>query len=208
MFKPFARSADELYKHLTLLGANLEEAVFRFDAMVTHWDERETRLQAIRETEHHGDQLQRDLHEYLRDTFFVPGDRDAILTLANELDDVVDKALKIANTLLMYRVDEPPEHFLTMVHLLRECATALRQAFDIFSQRSRRDEIEQLCLRVIALEDQADAVYRKGLERLFDQPSDMLHLLKWKDLLDWTDDAVDHANHVAYRLMSLNADLH
>lgn len=208
MFKPFARSADELYQHLSALGANLEEAAFRFDAMVTNWDERDQRLQSIRETEHTGDRLQRDLHDYLRDTFFVPGDREEILSLANELDDVVDKMLKIANTLLMYRVDEPPTAFTEMVRLLRECAAALRVALEIFKDRSRRQEVEDLCLRVIALEDNADAVYRQGLERLFDQPTDMLHLLKWKDLLDWTDDAVDHANHVAYRLMALNGDIH
>jgi hypothetical protein len=33
-------------------------------------------------------------------------------------------------------------------------------------------------------------------------------LLKWKDLLDWTDDAVDHANHVAYRLMAAANNMH
>jgi hypothetical protein len=207
-FQRLRGSSDELFGHLTGLGRNLEEAVFRFDAMVTNWDERETRLQSIRETEHHGDRLLRELHDYLRDTFFVPGDRETILALTNELDDVVDKTLKIGMTLMLYRVEEPPPAFLEMVRLLRECATHLRMAFDLMPQRTRRKEIDEACLKVIALEDEADGVYRQGLEALFDHPTDMLHLLKWKDLLDWTDDAVDHANHVAYRLMSLNADLH
>jgi predicted phosphate transport protein (TIGR00153 family) len=208
LFKIFARSADDLFHHLAALGVNLEEAVFRFDAMIVNWEERENLLQSVRETEHNGDRLQRELHNYLRDTFFVPGDRESVLVLANELDDVVDMTLKIASTLLLYRVEEPPAAFRDMVRLLRECATNLRLAFEIFRDRSRRKEIDDLCLRVIALEDQADEVNRQGLERLFDQPTDMLHLLKWKDLLDWADEAVDSANHVAYRLMSLNNDLH
>lgn len=207
LLSAFAR-ADALFGHLRVLGANLEEAAIRFDDMVGHWDERENRLQAIRETEHNGDRLQRDIHEYLRDTFFVPGSREEILALSNELDDVVDKTLKIANTLLLYRVEQPPAAFLEMVRLLRECCGHLKQGFEILQDRPRRREVDEHCLRVIALEDQADEVYRQGLEVLFDKPADMLHLLKWKDLLDWTDDAVDHANHVAYRLMTLNADLH
>jgi uncharacterized protein Yka (UPF0111/DUF47 family) len=208
VFKPFSRRADQLFSHLAALGANLEETLFRFEYMVTHWDEREGRFQAIREKEHEGDRLLRELQDYLKDTFFVPGDRDAIYALTAELDDVVDWALKISNTLLLYRVDEPPAAFLTMVHILRECCSALRQALDLLPNRAKRTEIEQLCLRVIALEDQADGVYREGLEVLFDNPQDVLALLKWKDILDATDDAVDHANHVAYRLIQLNGALY
>ena len=205
---PFSRSSDELVRHLAALGANLEETLFRFEYMVTHWDEREGRFQAIREGEHEGDRLLRELQEYLKETFFVPGDREAIYALTAELDDIVDWALKISDTLLMYRVDTPPEAFLKMVVILRDCCTNLRQVLERLPQRHLRKEIDEACLRVVALEDQADDVYRQGLEVLFDEPSDLLALLKWKDILDQTDDAVDHANHVAYRLMQLNAALH
>ena len=63
MFKPFSRSSDELFNHLARLGTNLEETLFRFEYMVTHWDEREGRFQAIREKEHEGDRLLRELQE-------------------------------------------------------------------------------------------------------------------------------------------------
>lgn len=208
MFKPFARSSDDLFTHLARLGQNLEETLFRFEYMVTHWDEREGRFQAIREKEHEGDRLLRELQVFLKETFFVPGDREAIYALTSELDDVVDWALKISNTLLLYRVDEPPQAFLQMVLILRDCTSNLRAALELLPHRTKRQEIDQACLRVIALEDQADMVYRQGLEVLFDNPTDVLELLKWKDILDATDDAVDHANHVAYRLMQLNGALH
>lgn len=207
-FRPFTRSSDELFSHLAALGANLEETLYRFDYMVTHWEEREGRFQAIREGEHEGDRLLRELQDYLKETFFVPGDREAIYALTAELDDIVDWALKISNTLLLYRVDTPPEAFFKMVTILRDCCTNLRQALETLPQRGLRKEIDEACLRVVALEDQADDVYRQGLEALFDNPSDLLALLKWKDILDQTDDAVDHANHVAYRVMQLNAALH
>ncbi|MEB3329537.1 MAG: DUF47 family protein, partial [Candidatus Sericytochromatia bacterium] len=132
----------------------------------------------------------------------------AIYALTAELDDIVDWALKISNTLLLYRVEAPPDTFLRMVVILRDCCSNLRQALERLPQRHLRKEIDDACLRVVALEDQADDVYRQGLEALFDNPSDLLALLKWKDILDQTDDAVDHANHVAYRLMQLNAALH
>ena len=208
MFKPFSRSADGLFSHLAKLGQNLEETLFRFEQMVTNWDERESRFHAIREKEHEGDRLLRELQDYLKDTFFVPGDREAIYALTAELDDVVDWALRIANTLLLYRVDEPPAAFMQMVRILRECCTNLRAALELLPTRAKRGEVDEACLRVIALEDQADGVYRQGLEVLFDNPTDVLALLKWKDILDATDDAVDHANHVAYRVMQLNGALY
>ncbi len=208
MFKAFSRSSEELFSHLAALGANLEQAVQHFDDMVTNWPERESRYQVIQQAEHEGDRLLRDLQEYLKDTFFVPGDRESIYALTNELDDVCDWALKIANYLLLYRVDEPPPAFVAMVRILLDCCKHLDQALIILQDRSQRERVNDLCLRVIKLEDDADQVYRQGLERLFDNPTDLLDLLKWKDILDWTDDAVDHANHVAYRLMGLNGDLH
>lgn len=206
--KAFSRSSDDLYALLAALGENLETSAARFETMVTRWESREADFQAIRELEHEGDRRLRDLHDYLKETFFVPGDREGILALTNELDDVVDKTLKIANYLLLYHVDRPDEHFVEMSRLLHSCCKHLHQALVLLPKRGERKQIDAHCLQVIHLEDEADAVYRRGLETLFDDPQDLAALLKWKDLLDWTDDTVDHANHVAYRLMAFNSNLH
>ncbi|MFP5502515.1 MAG: DUF47 domain-containing protein [Candidatus Sericytochromatia bacterium] len=208
MFKVFGRSSDELYKHLTALGANLETAAAHFEALVLDWDQREDNFYKVRETEHEGDRLLRELHEYLKDTFFVPGDREGILALTNELDDVVDKTLKIASYVLLYKVETPSPIFLEMCRLLHACCKHLHEGLRLLSVRANRAKIEEHCLQVIQLEDEADKVYRRGLEELFADPQDLGALLKWKDILDWTDDAVDHANHVAYRLLALNSSLH
>lgn len=208
MFKIFSRSSNDLFGHLVALGANLETAVLRFEAMVTTWDDREAGFYSVRESEHEGDRLLRELHEYLKETFFVPGDREGMLALTNELDDIVDETLKIANYLLLYHVDQPSEAFVEMVKLLSACCQNLRLALDDLGSRATRGRVEEHCLRVIQLEDDADKVHRRGLEQLFHQPHDLGELLKWKDLLDWTDDAVDHANHVAYRLMAVANNLH
>jgi uncharacterized protein Yka (UPF0111/DUF47 family) len=208
MFKPFSRSASELFHHLSALGVNLEEATARLDLMVSDWDNRERLCVAIQEGELAGDRLLSICHAYLQETFFVPGDREGIYALTNELDDIVDKALKIANYLLLYRITEPIEHFSAMVRLLRQCCVQLRQALCLLGDRTQRSAIEAHCFKVIELEDEADAVHRLGLEALFDNPTDLNALLKWKDLLEWADDTVDHANHLAYRIMALNSSLY
>ena len=208
LFKSFNKSGPDLFHHLTALGNNLEASALRFEAMVENWEEREERFYQIREIEHEGDRLLRDLQSWLKETFFVPGDREGIYALTNELDDVVDKLLKIANYLLLYRIDEPSEPFREMVHLLRGCCTHLREALSMLSNRANRAVIEEHCMQVVQLEDEADRVHRRGLETIFDNPTDLGALLKWKDLLDMMDDAVDHANHVANMLISLNANLH
>lgn len=208
LFKSFNKTGPDLFFHLTALGNNLEAAAMRFEAMVEQWDEREERFYQIREIEHEGDRLLRDLEAWLKDTFFVPGDREGIYALTNELDDVVDKMLKIANYLLLYRIESPSENFREMVKLLRGCCGHLKEAFALMANRANRAVIEEHCLQVIQLEDEADRVHRRGLEEIFDNPSDLGHLLKWKDLLDMMDDAVDHTNHVAYMLMALNNNLH
>jgi predicted phosphate transport protein (TIGR00153 family) len=209
LFNSFTKkSTTDLFHHLTVLGANLEAAAIRFEAMVDNWDEREQRFYLIRETEHEGDRLLRDLQGWLKETFFVPGDREGIYALTNEMDDVVDKMLKIANYLLLYRIETPSPTFIEMVKLLRGCCTHLKEALSLMVSRSNRALIEEHCLQVIQLEDEADRVHRRGLEQIFDNPQDLTALLKWKDVLDMMDDAVDHTNHVANMLMALNGNLH
>jgi hypothetical protein len=208
LFKSFSKTGPDLFFHLNALGNNLEASALRFEAMVENWDEREERFYQIREIEHEGDRLLRDLQTWLKETFFVPGDREGIYALSNEMDDVVDKMLKIANYLLLYRIEAPSENFREMVHLLRGCCTHLKEALALLNSRANRAVIEEHCLQVIQLEDEADRVHRRGLEEIFDNPADLGALLKWKDLLDMMDDAVDHANHVANMLMALNSNLH
>lgn len=202
------KTGDDLFTHLTGLGNNLEAAAVRFEAMIEHWEDREKHFYQIRETEHEGDRLLRDLQTYLKETFFVPGDREGIYALSNEVDDVVDKMLKIANYLLLYRIESPTATFREMTQLLRACCVHLKDAFALMHSRANRALIDEHCLQVIQLEDEADRVHRRGLEEIFNNPTDLGALLKWKDILDSMDDAVDHANHVAYRLMALNSSLH
>ena len=208
MFKSFKKSGEDLFTHLNALGANVEAAALRFEAMVDHWDDREQCFYQIREIEHEGDRLMRDLEAWMKDTFFVPGDREGIYAITNEMDDVVDKLLKIANYLLLYRIEAPTPTFIEMTRLLRGCCTHLKEGLSLLQNRNNRTLINEHCLQVIQLEDEADRVLRRGLEEIFDNPQDLSALLKWKDILEMMDDAVDHTNHVANMLMALNGNLH
>jgi predicted phosphate transport protein (TIGR00153 family) len=176
--------------------------------MVAAWNEREAHFKALREAEHEGDRLLRQAHAYIKETFFVPGDRDAVYALANELDDIIDKALKIGSYVLLYRVETPDPRFVEMAVLLQACCERLSRALGMLADRANRTEIDALCLQVIQLEDDCDRVYRQALEAIFNQPEDLAALLKWKDLFDWLEDVVNQANQVAYHLMTLNANLH
>ena len=206
MFK--SRNADELYRHLNLLGNNLVLSVTQFESMVQDWDQRRVHLQAIQASELEGDRLMRDLRDNLKDTFFVPGDRAAVYAVTNELDDIVDRALKISDYMLLYKVDVPPQAFGELAAILKQCASRLQRALTLLPERKRRAEVNQLCLEVVDLQGAADDIHHRGLTELFDHPQDLIALLKWKDLYDWVEDAVDHANHVAYRLIALNGALH
>lgn len=204
----FSRTTDDLFSHLAGLGKNLEAAASCFNRMVTDWPEREAHFRALRDAEHEGDRLLRDTLDYIKDTFFVPGDRDAVYALANELDDIIDKALKIGSYVLLYRVETPEPRFVEMAVLLEACCSRLNRALGLLVSRANRAEIDALCLQVIHLEDDCDRVYRQALEQIFDAPEDLAALLKWKDLLDWLEDVANQANQVAYRLMTFNANLH
>lgn len=187
----------ELARRITR-SAELLRDLFQNPARV-----RETEA-AIKQVEHEADGLVMQVNKRIDTSFVTPLDREDIHRLANRLDNVVDLIDGTARRAVMFRITEsrPPALALTGV---------LVQAAEIIEQQVRDMRKSTLVTahgqRIKQLEEEGDAVYQSAVGELFDDargaPPDPLTVIKWKELYDKLEEAIDECEDVSNTLESI-----
>jgi uncharacterized protein Yka (UPF0111/DUF47 family) len=146
----------------------------------------------IADIEHAVDVLRHDCVRRLNDTFVTPimFDRQDIFDLADILDDVVDFTRAAVDRTWLYRVASVPEAILKMTAILVEATASIEEACGKLDElRTAGTEFVQT---VNDLENQADAILKAGLAELFRDEPNVVEIIKWKEIYDYVEQAVDH----------------
>jgi predicted phosphate transport protein (TIGR00153 family) len=148
----------------------------------------------IKDREHEGDRLTHEVVDLLNRTFVTPFDRDDMYRLAGALDDICDHVDEAADNLGVYGVERVPEKARSQAEVIFRAATRLDEA--IRRLEGFRDSSEQLnALR--ELEDEGDALVRDAVAELFRSTDDAKMIIRWKDIHERLEDAVDALEHAA-----------
>ncbi len=149
----------------------------------------------IKELEHTGDELTHEVVTLINKTFVTPFDRDDIYRLAGAIDDVCDFLDETADNLGSWGVSQVPADARALADVIVQATVLLDEAvqrLDGFKD-SRRQLIE---LR--ALEDEGDRLYRNGVGELFRTGADdPLMVIRWKDIYEGLEEAVDACENAA-----------
>jgi hypothetical protein len=158
------------------------------------------RLQKLTDAEHAGDKVTHQILEKLNKTFVTPLDREDIHALTIDLDNIVDSTELVADRLLLYRIERPTDLLITLVRLLERCCEQIDQAVPLLRSPRRHRDILPHVVEINRLENEADKLNRLALGSLFDQPRDVLEVIKWKEVYDTIEAAIDMTEDVAGRL--------
>jgi predicted phosphate transport protein (TIGR00153 family) len=142
----------------------------------------------IRNCEHEGDRIVHDIMHRLNNTFVTPIDREDILSLASALDDIVDYTDEVADYMGLYKVQRPMRESLELARVLNEATGQI--ALAIPRLRDFRD-ISHYTVEVNRLENEGDRVGRAAIASLFDDATDVMVVVRWKDLLERLEAAID-----------------
>ncbi len=168
--------------------------------MVEDYRELDAKFERIRQKEHDGDRIAHEIFDRLNRTFVTPLDREDIHALAMDLDDIVDAIEEVADHLLIYRIAEPTNMFIGMVRILVRACEEISGAVPLLRVRRRTGEISQRVVEINRLENEGDQLYRAALEKLFDNPQNLLDVIRWKEVYECVEKAIDGAEDVADRL--------
>lgn len=154
----------------------------------------------IRDLEHKGDAIARDLFELLLTQRSLPVDRDALRALTGYLDDVLDAVEAAAARLAIFRVRRVIAPAKAMGRLVLESARELAVTLD--SLRHMRDVFPHT-RTLHRLENRGDDLLREAIEQLFAGRASAKDVLKWKDVLELLEAATDRCEDIANVLETL-----
>ena len=189
---------------------NLLRAAHLFAEFVrTDLPTRRLRMSELRELEHEGDTITRQIFDALNSSFITPFDREDIRSLASDLDDVLDYLEGVAQQLINFELAESPQELREFAEILVEMAAELERVTELIWNLTRQRELQQSIVRVSDLENRADVLYNKVIADLF-RPNgrDPLEILKWKEIYEGLENACDQCRdytHIVGNIVVKNA---
>ena len=148
----------------------------------------------IKELEHLGDRLTHDIVLLLNKTFVTPFDRDDMYRLAGALDDICDHIDEAADNLGSYGVERVPDKARELAGVILRASTKLDEA--VRRLEGFKDSSDQLA-ELRALEDEGDALERDAVAELFRSTDDAKTIIRWKDIHERLEEAVDALENAA-----------
>jgi len=179
---------SEFYDLFTRAGENLLETARLAERRFNEFPQAAVDQKEVKALEHRGDELTRELIELLNTQYITPFDREDIYELAKEIDDVVDYVENASDLLGLYKVEKPLAHSLEQCRLIVEATEHLAKALaDLRNVR----RLEPHIVEVKRLEDEGDRVVRSAIADLFENGVDPLTVIRWKDIFEALEDALD-----------------
>jgi predicted phosphate transport protein (TIGR00153 family) len=185
---------DQLAAHLATTAQMLDTLFAEPQNVMEH-------VNSIKNVEHQADKLTTSVNQRIDKSFITPIDREDIHMLASRLDDVIDLLDGTARRFAMLHIAEvlPPARKLSgiLLRAANEIQTAVKEM-------RRSAAVNQHVARIKQLEEEGDAVYHEAVGALFTGQPNPLDVIKWKEMYDTLEHAIDSCMGVAQALQSIS----
>lgn len=186
------------YKMLELQADAAHRAAQEFHALSHDFEHLAEHIECIKKIELEADDVTHQLANKLDSTFVTPLDKEDIHDLSSGLDDITDFIEAGTVRLLLYRLTQPRPDLQPLVGLLVQITAAVREVVGAMRHMHGREALQGLFIRVHEIENEHDKAYRQALADLFNAPgADPLNVVKWKEIYDRIETAVDKCEDVA-----------
>jgi predicted phosphate transport protein (TIGR00153 family) len=191
VFAPREREFFDLFDESAGNGVRAAELLLE---MIRDFPEKRELAREILISEQEGDRITHDIIKRLNQTFVTPIDREDIYGLASALDDVVDFTEEAADFLILYKVEAPMEQAVQLAEVL---VSACRQIAEAMPRMRGFKDISHYTVEVNRLENDGDRISREAMAALFDGGIDPMVVIRWKDIYERLEQAIDATERVA-----------
>ncbi|HXZ18895.1 MAG TPA: DUF47 family protein [Candidatus Acidoferrales bacterium] len=173
---------------------NVAAGVKALVEMVSKFDDPSAQARRIKDIEHAGDTITHDLITRLNQTFITPFDREDVHELSSKVDDVLDLTDAAAGRMVLYRVKAVRPGVLELAQILESATQEILAAIRVLD---KQDDILSHCIEINRLENEGDRVSHALMAKLFEVEKDPIEIIKWKEIIEAIENAVDKCEDVA-----------
>lgn len=194
----FPREGNEFFGFFEKHAAKTLEAAKLLSSMFQAPGDRQDQARQIKAVEHEGDQITHRTIEILHQTFITPIDRGDIHRLISRLDDILDLIDATSERLWLYDIESIQPEARDLAEVLVNAVAEVLKAMTQLRNLKDRNAIIQTCMEINRYENEGDALIRRAVARLFrDNRSDPIAVIKWKEIYDYLENAIDRCEDVA-----------
>jgi predicted phosphate transport protein (TIGR00153 family) len=194
LLERFLPREDDYFVLFAKQAENIHAGARAFCDMLSRYTAVNEKVQNIKAIEHVGDEIAHSIITKLNQTFITPIDREDIHELCSTLDDVMDLIDAAASRFVLYRVDVPRSGTEDLAKIL---LAACVEVTALIHTIENRDEALGHCIEINRLENDSDRLCRTLIAELFDEERDPVQIIKWKEIFEVIETAVDKCEDVA-----------
>lgn len=181
----------EQHIKMTCQAAHTLYEFMQLDCSLLHQQE----LNPIKHIEHEADRIVYQCTDTLHKSFITPLQHNDIFRLISQMDDIIDCIDEVWDDCLIYKITIFTSEAKELSKLLALAMDKLKYMIDGLRNRKQfAVSIREYCRQVHQIEDQADKVLRKALGLLFEKEQDLRLLIKWKEIYERLEEAIDYCD--------------
>jgi uncharacterized protein Yka (UPF0111/DUF47 family) len=187
----FIPKEEKFFDLFEELADRIEAGGKLFLEMVESGAYTEAHTARLKEIEHEADVITHRTYEKMHTSFITPIDREDICNLVNKMDSILDMTEAAAARIILYRVKEPSLPIADQARILNEAIGKIKVIIHGLRDMKHAHQILQACVEVNTLENAGDVVLRTTMARLFENEPDVRELIKWKEIHERIEEAID-----------------
>lgn len=186
------------FNYFDELAEKIETGSNLFLEMAQTNDYSDVRIARLKEIEHEADGITHKTYERMHTTFLMPIDREDIYALVNKMDSIVDCIESTALLINLYKVKNISEAIIKQAEILNDGTKKGKSIIhDLRDIKKNSEKILTACVEIHTLENAGDIVLRATISNLFENEKDAIELVKWKDIIELIEEAIDTCENVA-----------
>ena len=174
-----------------------------FREMANKWSRETAAFDRLRDIEHEADMTCHEIYDKLNRTFVTPFDREDIRDLASELDTVVDLIESVGQRMYLYQIDKSTDDLVRLTDILWQCTETVRKAIAELQTPAKSRRVMDYCIEVNRLENAGDQALGVAIGKLFSGKPDPLEVMKWKEIYETIEEAIDKCEDIAHTLETI-----
>ncbi|MBN1475104.1 MAG: DUF47 domain-containing protein [Syntrophaceae bacterium] len=182
---------ENFFEYFDELADKISEGGQLFMEMTQKKDYSEAIVTKLKQIEHEADGITHKTYERMHKTFLTPIDREDIYALVNKMDSIMDVIEATAIRIHLYKVKKPSNEIIIQARILNEAIKKVKNIVHALRNMKNSEMILSGCVEINTLENEGDVALRTIMADLFAEEKDAIELVKWKDIYQLLEEAID-----------------